>query len=50
MNQVDSLSVTLMPTNEVAGAGGGAMSIWPVLALILVAGVVVLLVYKKFFE
>jgi len=50
MNQADSLGVALMPSNEVAGASGSTMSIWPVLALILVAGVVVLFVYKKFFE
>ena len=50
MNQVDTLSVGLIPSNEIASAGGGTISLWPILGLIVVAGTVILIVYKKFFE
>lgn len=50
MNQVNSLGVGMMPVNEIAGTGGGLMYLWPVLGFILVGGILVLMVYKKFFE
>lgn len=47
MNNVDSLGLNYGVATSSSSSG---LSIWPILACIIVAGVVILIVYKKFFE
>ncbi len=46
-NSIDNLGLGY---DVASSSGGGTLSIWPILACIIVAGVVILIVYKKFFE